>query len=307
MRQPKLIVILGPTASGKTNLAVQLAHKIDGEIISADSRQVYRGMDIGTGKDLNEYCVKNQQITYHLIDVVNAGESYNLFQFQIDFYKSLDDILSRNKTPILCGGSGLYLEAVLKGHQFTAIPNSEALRENLESYEVLDLLKLYKSFDTDFQKVADVSSKKRLIRAIEISIYLTENIDFKLPDFPQLPPTVIYGLNPEKELRRQKISNRLKERFENGMIDEVKKLLENNISAEKLVFYGLEYKYITEYLLGGYDFETMFSKLEIAIHQFAKRQMTFFRKMEKDGLKINWIDKTQPLNKFYEEVADFLC
>jgi len=307
VRQPKLIVILGPTASGKTNLAVQLAHKIDGEIISVDSRQVYRGMDIGTGKDLNEYCVENQQIPYHLIDIVNAGESYNLFQFQIDFHKALDDILSRNKTPILCGGSGLYLEAVLKGHQFTAIPNNETLREKLESYEVLDLLKLYKSFDTDFQKVADVSSQKRLIRAIEISEYLTENKDFKLPNFPELPPTIIYGLNPEIELRRQKISNRLKERFENRMIDEVKKLLENNIPAEKLVFYGLEYKYITEYLLGDYDFETMFSKLEIAIHQFAKRQMTFFRKMEKDGLKINWIDKTHPLNKFFAEVADFLC
>ena len=292
-----LIVILGPTASGKTHLAVQLAHQIDGEIISADSRQVYRGMDIGTGKDLDEYVIEGKKIPYHLIDIIEAGESYHIYQFQQDFQKAYTDILQRGKTPILCGGSGMYLDAVLKGYEFTAVPVNESLRETLLEKSMEELLDIFEANKNIYTEKSDTSTKKRLIRAIEINLFLKQNPDFKIISQP-ITNATIFGLNPPTEIRRERITKRLLARLENGMIYEVETLLNKDISPDKLIFYGLEYKFITQYLVGEISYQIMVEKLNVAIHQFAKRQMTFFRKMENDGLKINWLDSDVPFNKF---------
>jgi tRNA dimethylallyltransferase len=300
MKYP-LIVILGPTASGKTHLATHLAHKIQGEIISADSRQVYRGMNIGTGKDLEEYVIDNQAIPYHLIDILNAGEQYHIHQFQQDFHHAFGDISSRNKPAILCGGSGMYLEAVLKGYELTSIPINEKLREKLieKTYEELlcytETLVRIEGFNPD------LSTKKRLIRAIEISQFLSQNPDYVISK-PIIPKSIIFGLNPATEIRRISITNRLHQRLQNGLIEEVKALINSGISPDKLIFYGLEYKFITQYLMGELDYELMVERLNIAIHQFAKRQMTYFRKMERDNLKINWLDSKIPLNNLIERM-----
>lgn len=300
MKYP-LIVILGPTASGKTHLATHLAHKIQGEIISADSRQVYRGMNIGTGKDLGEYIVNNQAISYHLIDILDAGEQYNIHQFQQDFQRAFTDISSRNKPTILCGGSGMYLEAVLKGYEYTSIPIDEKLREKLieKTYEELlcytETLVRIEGFNPD------LSTKKRLIRAIEISQFLSQNPDYVISK-PIIPKSIIFGLNPVTEIRRMSITNRLHQRLQNGLVEEVKALIDNGIRPDKLIFYGLEYKFITQYLMGNLDYKLMVECLNVAIHQFAKRQMTYFRKMEHDGLKINWLDTRLPLNKLIETI-----
>ena len=296
-----LIVILGPTASGKTHLATHLAHKIQGEIISADSRQVYRNMNIGTGKDLGEYSIDNQDIPYHLIDILNAGEQYHIHQFQQDFQRVFEDISSRNKPAIVCGGSGMYLEAVLKGYEFTSIPIDEKLREGLLQKSTEELLEIFNKNTSEYTKKADVSTRKRLIRAIEISQFLLQNPDYEIPK-PDIPNSIIFGLNPETEFRRISITKRLHERLQNGMIEEVKALIDSGISPDKLIFYGLEYKFITQYLTGELDFETMVDRLNVAIHQFAKRQMTYFRKMERDGLKINWLDSKLPFNKKIDEI-----
>ncbi|MEA5140596.1 tRNA (adenosine(37)-N6)-dimethylallyltransferase MiaA [Arcicella rigui] len=295
-----LIVILGPTASGKTHLAVQLAHQIDGEIISADSRQVYRGMDIGTGKDLDEYVIEGKKIQYHLIDIIEAGESYHIYQFQQDFQKAYTDILQRGKTPILCGGSGMYLDAVLKGYEFTAVPVNESLRETLLEKSMEELLDIFEANKNMYAEKSDTSTKKRLIRAIEINLFLNQNPDFKITSQP-ITNATIFGLNPPTEIRRERITKRLIARLENGMILEVEALLNKGISPDKLIFYGLEYKFITQYLMGEISYQIMFEKLNVAIHQFAKRQMTFFRKMENDGLKINWLDSNVPFNKFMSD------
>lgn len=296
-----LIVILGPTASGKTHLAVQLAHQLDGEIISADSRQVYRGMDIGTGKDLDEYVIEGKKIPYHLIDIIDAGESYHIYQFQLDFQKAYTDIIQRGKKAILCGGSGMYLDAVLKGYEFTSIPIDLALREELLEKSTEELLKIFEENQSVYSEKSDTSTKKRLIRAIEINLFLKNNPTFKIT--PQaIPPTTIFGLNPATELRRERITKRLLYRLENGMIEEVQTLLSKGIPAEKLIFYGLEYKFITQYLKEEISYEEMVEKLNIAIHQFAKRQMTYFRKMENDGLKINWLDSNLPFNKLMDTI-----
>ncbi len=302
-----LIVILGPTASGKTHLAVQLAHRINGEIISADSRQVYRGMDIGTGKDLDEYVVDNQSIPYHLIDILNAGEQYYIHLFQQDFQQAFYDITSRNKPAILCGGSGMYLEAVLQGYEFTAIPINEQLREDLGklSKESLEIIYANNIVSMNYAgrvlNPASVETRKRLIRAIEINQFLTQNPSFQISN-PDVPNAIIFGLNPETELRRILITKRLHERLQHGMIEEVKALIDSGISPNKLIFYGLEYKFITQYLTGEMTYEIMVERLNVAIHQFAKRQMTYFRKMERDGLKINWLDFKLPLDKKLDEI-----
>ena len=300
MKHP-LIVILGPTASGKTRLATHLAHKIQGEIISADSRQVYRGMNIGTGKDLNEYHIDNQDIPYHLIDILDGGQQYNIHQFQQDFQQTFDDISSRNKPSILCGGSGMYLEAVLKGYEFTAIPINEFFREELLQKSTEDLLKQFHKIQSQYTKKADISTRKRLIRAIEISQFLWQNPNYNIPQ-PNIPKFIIFGINPATETRRISITKRLHERLQHGMIDEVKTLIDSGISPDKLIFYGLEYKFITQYLMGELTYEIMVERLNVAIHQFAKRQMTYFRKMERDGLKINWLDPKVPLDKKLEEI-----
>jgi tRNA dimethylallyltransferase len=296
-----LITILGPTASGKTKLAVALAHQIGGEIISADSRQVYRGMDIGTGKDLEEYIIDNQIISYHLIDIIDAGESYHIHRFQEDFNKVFEEITSKNKPAILCGGSGMYLDAVLKGYQFTAIPIDENLRESLIEKSQEELTEIFQQHPSDFSNLADISTKKRLIRAIEISYFLLKNPTYKIQE-SKSPNSIIFGLNPAVELRRERITKRLHERLQNGMIEEVKTLIDKGIPPEKLIFYGLEYKFITQFLQSELTYETMVERLNVAIHQFAKRQMTYFRKMERDGLKINWLDLNQPINKIIEEI-----
>jgi tRNA dimethylallyltransferase len=296
-----LIVILGPTASGKTHLATHLALQIQGEIISADSRQVYRGMNIGTGKDLEEYRIDNQDIPYHLIDILDAGEQYHIHQFQQDFQKAFEDISSRNKPAILCGGSGMYLDAVLKGYEFTAIPIDENFREELLLKSTEELLENFHKNPSDFTEKADISTRKRLIRAIEISQFLFQNPNYEIPK-PTIPKFIILGLNPDTEIRLISITKRLHERLQNGMIEEVRALIDSGISPDKLIFYGLEYKFITQYLTGELDYVTMVERLNIAIHQFAKRQMTYFRKMERDGLKINWLDPKVPLDKYLEEI-----
>ena len=279
-----------------------MACQINGEIISADSRQVYREMDVGTGKDLGEYVVDNQLIPYHLIDVVEAGEAYNVYRFQQDFYPAFEDITSRGRTAILCGGTGLYIESVLREHQFTAIPVDENLRETLSRLSEKELLQKLHSTPSAYTSLADTSTRKRLIRAIEIALFLQNN-SLPVTRYPSLRAQV-FGLDLPVEERRDRITRRLHERLQNGMIEEVKGLLDKGISAEKLIYYGLEYKFITEYLLGTLAYNSMVERLNVAIHQFAKRQMTFFRKMERDGLKIHWLDALLPTEELIEQMLN---
>ena len=323
----QMITILGPTASGKTPLAAALAVALPpvngecgGEIISADSRQVYRRMDIGTGKDLADYTVHgsgsmvqgssltiNQEpltIPYHLIDICEPGTKYNLFQYQQDFFDAYHDIISRGKTPILCGGTGLYIEAVLKGYQLSPVPQNPALRASLEG-KTLDeltqmLVELKQQNGSTMHNKTDVDSCQRAIRAIEIETY-----NLHTPtDHREMPPvdSLIIGVNIDREARREKISRRLKTRLEAGMIDEVKGLLAEGIPAEDLIYYGLEYKFVTEYIMGQTTYDEMFKRLEIAIHQFAKRQMTWFRGMERRGFSIHWIDALQPMEDKVQQI-----
>ena len=287
LKNINLICILGPTASGKTAFATNLAKILDGEIISADSRQVYRGMTIGTGKDLNEYMINGISIPYHLIDIIDAGSDYNVFRFQKDFIDTFDQITNSGKLPILCGGTGMYIESVLSGYKLINVPLNEELRNDLEKLPMETLGKILKSY-RNLHNTTDTSIRKRIIRAIEIEDFYQRFPD-KDENYPLLKP-VIFGLNLDREIRRKRITDRLKYRLENGMIEEVKQLINSGISPEKLIFYGLEYKYITWFLMGKMTLVEMITQLNIAIHQFAKRQMTWFRKMEKDGKKIYWID-----------------
>jgi tRNA dimethylallyltransferase len=288
-----LLVILGPTASGKTHLATQVASRIGGEILSVDSRQVYRGMNIGTGKDLEEYQVNGQSIPYHLIDILDAGEKYNVSSFQHDFQKAYAGVLGRGKVPVACGGTGFYLYALLKNHDYTHIPVDEKQRAELEEMPVEQLLESFKNLTSSYQTLADTSTRKRLIRAIEISTYLMQHHETGIPlntASEQSYSPLVFGLNPPVELRRLRISKRLDDRLQNGLVEEVEQLLKSGIKADDLIYYGLEYKYVTQYLTGLLAFEEMKNKLETEIHRFAKRQMTFFRKMEKDGIDIHWLD-----------------
>lgn len=283
-----LIVILGPTATGKTSLAAHLAYELDAEIISADSRQVYRGMDIGTGKDLADFVVNGKKIPYHLIDIVDAGTEYNVFEYQKDFLKAYENITSRNKTAILCGGSGLYIDAVVKGYRFLEVPENTALRNQLEQKSIDELNAILLSYKA-IHNTTDSIYKKRIIRAIEVAKFQAEN-EALIRDFPKINH-VIFGIDFDRETIKKRITQRLKHRLEHeGMIDEVKQLIANGVDPEKLKFYGLEYKLITQYLQNELNYNDMFQKLNTAIHQFAKRQSTWFRKMEKDGFNIHWID-----------------
>ena len=299
-----MITILGPTASGKTPLAASLAKEIGGEIISADSRQVYRRMDIGTGKDLEDY----GDIPYHLIDIAEPGTKYNLFQYQQDFFDAYNNIIGRGKIPILCGGTGLYIEAVLKGYQLSPVPQNPELRKRLED-KALDeltqmLVELKQQNGSNMHNKTDVDSCQRAIRAIEIETY---NLQHPVPR-RELPPvdSVIIGVNIDREARRQKITNRLKARLEGGMVDEVRSLLNEGIPAEDLIYYGLEYKFVTEYVTGQTTYDEMFQRLEIAIHQFAKRQMTWFRGMERRGFTIHWIDALLPMEEKVRAIIQIL-
>ena len=297
----KMITILGPTASGKTPLAAALAREIGAEIISADSRQVYRRMDIGTGKDLDDY----GDVPYHLIDIAEPGSKYNLFQYQHDFLKAYEDITGRGVVPILCGGTGLYIEAVLKGYQLAPVPENKALRASLEGKSLAELtemlVELKRKNGSNMHNKTDVDSAQRAIRAIEIETFNGENPQ----QGAEIPPieSVIIGVDIDREERRRKITRRLKQRLETGMVEEVRALLDSGIPAEDLIYYGLEYKFVTEYIIGKTTYDEMFRQLEIAIHQFAKRQMTWFRGMERRGFTIHWIDAMRPME---EKVAEII-
>lgn len=308
----RMITILGPTASGKTPVAAHLAAQIGGEIISADSRQVYRRMDLGTGKDLADYRlnIKNEtlNIRYHLIDICEPGTKYNLFQYQQDFFDAYQDIQSRGAVPILCGGTGLYIEAVLKGYKLSPVPQNQALRDSLEGKSLPELTKMLEDLKaktgTNMHNTTDVDSCQRAIRAIEIETYNLEN---PVPR-RELPPvdSLIIGIDIDRELRREKITRRLKARLDEGMVDEVRHLLDEGIAPEDLIYYGLEYKFLTEYITGQLTYDEMFSRLEIAIHQFAKRQMTWFRGMERRGFTIHWIDATLPMEAKIAQIASLM-
>ncbi len=288
----QMITILGPTASGKTSLAAALAADIGAEIISADSRQVYRRMDIGTGKDLNDYVVDGRKIPYHLIDIAEPGTKYNLFQYQHDFMRAYTDITGRGVTPVLCGGTGLYIEAVLKGYRLAPVPENKELRARLEGRSLAELtemlVELKRKNGSTMHNKTDVDTAKRAIRAIEIETFNGEHPQ----EAAEIPPidNIIIGVDIDREERRRRISQRLRQRLDEGMVDEIRSLLDSGVAAEDLTYYGLEYKYVTEYVTGQLTFEEMFSRLEIAIHQFAKRQMTWFRGMERRGFTIHWID-----------------
>ena len=307
----RLITILGPTASGKTPLAAHLAARVGGEIISADSRQVYRRMDIGTGKDLADYEVRDAgcevRVPYHLIDICEPGTKYNLFQYQRDFHNAYNDIVSRDKQPILCGGTGLYIEAVLKGYELSPVPQNPELRQRLEGKSLEELTVMLKELKVKngsvMHNTTDVDTAQRAIRAIEIESARCEVRDARC-EAREAIPYIIFGTNIDRELRREKITRRLKARLEEGMVDEVKALIDSGVPADDLIYYGLEYKYVTEYVIGKLTYDEMFRQLEIAIHQFAKRQMTWFRGMERRGFKINWIDATLPMEERVEWILE---
>ena len=316
-----MITILGPTASGKTSLAAALASHINGmdssiwdgntqgaEIISADSRQVYRGMDIGTGKDLADYTVDGKLIPYHLIDICDAGAKYNLFQYQQDFFDAYQNIQSRGVLPILCGGTGLYIESVLKGYHLSPVPQNPQLRADLEHKSLEELTRMLKDLKaktgSNMHNRTDVDTAQRAIRAIEIETY---NLAHPMPE-RELPAvdSLIIGVGIDRDARREKITQRLKQRLKEGMVDEIRSLLDKGIPAENLIYYGLEYKFITEYVIGKTSYEEMFKGLEIAIHQFAKRQMTWFRGMERRGFTIHWIDALQPMEQKVQQVLHLM-
>ena len=282
-----MITVLGHTAAGKTSFAAHLANMTDGEIISADSRQVYRGMDLGTGKDYEDYIINGHPVPCHLTDIVDPGYEYNVYEYQRDFKRVFTDVTSRDKMPVLCGGTGLYLEAVLNGYELINVPVNNALRQKMESMPMDELVSWLASFKK-LHNTTDTTSRKRITRAIEIELYYLEH-EKDLSGYPVLKP-VIFGISFERELRRARITERLQLRLDKGMVNEVKTLLKSGVPAEKLEFYGLEYKYLTWYISGKISYDEMFSSLNSAIHRFAKRQMTWFRKMEREGTVIHWLD-----------------
>lgn len=308
MQNHKMITILGPTASGKTSVAAALALRTGGEIISADSRQVYRRMDIGTGKDLADYTIGDVHIPYHLIDIAEPGTKYNLFQYQQDFHTAYNDIRSRGKLPILCGGTGLYIEAVLGGYSLSPVPQNPKLRDSLEGKSLGQLtqmlVQLKQKNGSNMHNRTDVDTAQRAIRAIEIETY---NLEHPTPE-RQMPPvdSLVIGINIDRELRREKITRRLKARLEEGMCDEIRSLIDGGVNPDDLIYYGLEYKFVTEYVVGKTSYEEMFRQLEIAIHQFAKRQMTWFRGMERRGYTIHWIDAAQSMDEKVEAIMSLM-
>ena len=297
-----LLAVIGPTASGKTAFAVRLALALGGEVISADSRQVYRGMDIGTGKGLEGYVVEGQQVPCHLVDIVEAGYKYNVFEYQADFLRVWEDCRRRGVVPVLCGGSGLYVEAVLKGYKLLAVPVNEELRASLEGVPLPKLaarLATYKKL----HNTTEIDTPKRAIRAIEIEEYYRTH-PYEEKDFPQLRPLIV-GVEVSREVRRERITRRLHERLEQGMVEEVRQLLDSGVAPEDLIYYGLEYKYLTLYLTGKLSYDAMVEQLNVAIHQFAKRQMTWFRKMEREGFEIRWLDAGLSLEERVERVKEW--
>ena len=298
-----LITIIGPTASGKTPLAAALANKLDTEIISGDSRQVYRRMNLGTGKDLVDYTVNGHEVPYHLIDIVEPGYKYNVFEYQRDFLKAYEEITAKGKLPVLCGGTGMYVESVLKGYRLLPVPENPELRASLEGKTLEELTHILEGYKK-LHNSTDVDTAKRAIRAIEIEEYYKQ----QPPEYREFPSlhSLIVGVNIDRELRREKITRRLKQRLEEGMVEEVRGLLAEGIHPDNLIYYGLEYKFLTQYVIGELTYEEMFLQLETAIHQFAKRQMTWFRGMERRGFTIHWLDATLPMEEKLEQIINLI-
>lgn len=303
MEQFNLVTILGPTACGKTTLAVALADCLHTGVISADSRQVYRSMDLGTGKDLDEYVYKGHQVPYHLIDIVDAGYKYNVFEYQRDFLKVYESLRSDGQLPVLCGGTGMYLESVLRGYRLVEVPENRELRESLADKTLDELTAILKTYKR-LHNTTDVDTCKRAIRAIEIEEYYRMS-DANVREFPKINSLTI-GLDISRELRRERITRRLHERLSLGMIDEVRAILDSGVAPEDLIYYGLEYKYLTLYVIGELNYKEMVDQLEIAIHQFAKRQMTYFRGMERRGVPIRWIDTSLPTEEKVELIEQLI-
>lgn len=303
MKTYDLITIIGPTASGKTPLAAALAHKLNSEVISADSRQIYRGMDLGTGKDLVDYVVEGHAVPYHLIDIADPGYKYNVFEFQRDFLTAYEAVMAKGLLPVLCGGTGMYVESVLRGYRLLPVPENKELRASLEHKSLEELTQILSTYK-QLHNSTDVDTVKRAIRAIEIEEYYRQ-VPVSEREFPALKSLTV-GLQIDRELRREKITRRLKQRLDEGMIDEVKGLLAQGVQAEDLIYYGLEYKYLTLYVLGQLSYEEMFTGLETSIHQFAKRQMTWFRGMERRGIEIHWLEATLPMEKKIETIMNWL-
>lgn len=299
-----LIAIIGPTASGKTRLATALAHKMGGEIISADSRQVYRRMDLGTGKDLDDYTVEGDPVPYHLIDIVEPGYKYNVYEYQRDFLKAYSDIRARGRTVVVCGGSGLYIESILRGYRLLPVPQNPELRSQLADKSLAELTEKLKSYKT-LHNTTDVDTAQRAIRAIEIEEYY-KNSPAEERSFPNLKSLTV-GVDVDRETRRQRITERLQARLEAGMADEVRSLLAEGLPADDLLYYGLEYRYLTLYVTGKISYEEMFKRLEIAIHQFAKRQMTWFRGMERRGTPIRWLAGSLPMEQKLAAIGRWLA
>lgn len=299
------MVILGPTASGKTQLACHLALELGGEIISADSRQLYRHMDIGTGKDLDEYEIDGVQIPYHLIDIHDPGYRYNIAEFQLDFLNCYEDIRKRGKLPVLCGGSGLYIQTALSGNSFMGIPEDKELRQQAESWSREELEEKYGLIDEEIRTVIPGDTSRRLVRALEIDQYLKANPNFESRTIPEINYKIV-GVEVDRETRRNRITTRLKTRLDEGLIEEVKYLLDNFLTPDDLEYYGLEYKWVGQYLNGEMDKEQMFEKLNVSIHQFAKRQMTWFRRMEKQGYDIHWVGAEMEMERKVGSIVDYL-
>lgn len=298
-----LLAITGPTASGKTSLAAALAFRLDGEIISADSRQLYRQMNLGTGKDYSDYIVRGKQIPYHLIDVADPGYKYSVFEYQREFIKVLGDIRSRDKFPVVCGGSGMYIDSIVSGYRMAEVPPDPALRASLENKSIEELAEILASYRKLHNKT-DIDTRKRAVRAIEIERYIRLEKGNRRY-FPEINPLIV-GVLFTREVRRQRISERLRSRLDEGMVDEVRQLINKGIAPETLIYYGLEYKYITLYLTGKITYDEMYGSLESAIHQFAKRQMTWFRGMERKGVTIHWVDGELPMEEKVKKVVELL-
>jgi tRNA dimethylallyltransferase len=303
MSRYTLITILGPTASGKTFFGANLALRLKGEIISADSRQVYREMDLGTGKDYDDYTIQNYSIPVHLIDIHDPGYKYNLFEYQKDFHRVYEEIRNRGKLPLLVGGTGMYIEAVLNKYELVNVPPNEALREKLSNLTQEELINVLQEYNSSLHNTSDLKIRKRTLRAIEIADHYSR-VKVEQKDSPEIN-SLILGVKYDRISRRKRISERLEARIKEGLIDEVKKLL-YKISAEDLIYYGLEYKFITLYLTGQMDYKEMAGKLEVAIHQFAKRQMTWFRRMERNGFKIHWLDGHMPMEEKLERAMNII-
>ena len=303
LRKYNLIVILGPTASSKTSLAAHLASKINGEIISADSRQVYRKLNIGTGKDYSDYMVNGQQVPYHLIDIAEPGSQYNVYEFQKDFVNVFEELNNRQTPALLCGGSGLYVEAVIQGYKLIQVPINQPLRDELE-LKCLNEMRILLSQFKDLHNTSDIDNTKRAVRAIEIETYYVSHpeIDFSYPKINAL----LLGVKFDRASQRRRITERLNFRLKNGMVEEVENLLKDGITPDQLIYYGLEYKFLTQYITGKLSYDEMFNGLNTAIHQFAKRQMTWFRRMENQGMKIHWFDGYQPIEEKLERIISLL-